>query len=376
MKTAGLYAGIGGLERGFEIAGFETALVAEVEPNCREVLRAKFPTATVWDDVANINKLPSVDVLLAGFPCQPYSPAGQTHGLARGRWHIDQIFRLLDSRTRGSPKHVVLENVPFLVHLDDGMALDYVLRELEKRGYLWAYRVVDTSAFGLPQRRRRWILIASRTADPAAMLLEEDSIPYKPTDIRANGFYWTEGNKGIGWADDSVPPLKGGSKVGISSPPAIWAHEERAIWVPQIEGAERLQGFDEGWTEVATTKVGRGARERWRMVGNAVSVPTAQWVAERILVEPNVIVEGERLLRYEPFPRAAFYDGLRRYKSPAGLSPRGLPFEPILDFLQDDLRPLSFRATHGFRVRYEASTLRKNASFIADLKYHERHFSA
>ncbi len=97
----------------------------------------------------------------------------------------------------------------------------------------------------------------------------------------ACGFYWTEGVRGLGWAVDAVPTLKGGSTIGIPSPPAIWMPDGEIV-VPEIRDAERLQGFDADWTEpAAATSRRKGAR--WKLVGNAVSVPVARWVGERLV---------------------------------------------------------------------------------------------
>lgn len=66
----------------------------------------------------------------------------------------------------------------------------------------------------------------------------------------AFGFYWTEGTRGLGAAVDAVPTLKGGSTIGIPSPPGILLPGGRVV-TPRIEDAERLQGFEAGWTEPA-----------------------------------------------------------------------------------------------------------------------------
>jgi len=123
--------------------------------------------------------------------------------------------------------------VPFMLRLERGQAMAYLTRELTERGYRWAYRVVETRAFGLPQRRRRVLLLASRGSDPRAVLFADDVGEPEPRHPFADcdrgvmprdmacGFYWTEGVRGLGWALDAIPTLKGGSTVGIPSPPAI-----------------------------------------------------------------------------------------------------------------------------------------------------------
>src|SRR5262249_48118459 len=148
---------------------------------------------------------------------------------------------------------LVLENVPFMLQLDRGRAMAYLVHELERRGLHWAYRVVDARSFGLPQRRRRVLLVASRDADPSPILFGQDAGEREFADDgrSACGFYWTEGLRGLGWAIDGVPTLKGGSTIGIPSPPAIWRRSSGAIVLPAIEDAERLQGFEPGWTSPA-----------------------------------------------------------------------------------------------------------------------------
>ena len=96
------------------------------------------------------------------------------------------------------------------------------------------------------------------------------------------GFYWTEGLRGLGWAVDAVPTLKGGSTIGIPSPPAIWNSGDGSITTPDIRDAERLQGFDADWTLPALDVGGVRRGHRWKLVGNAVSVPVARWVGDRL----------------------------------------------------------------------------------------------
>ena len=108
-------------------------------------------------------------------------------------------------------------DVPFMLRLDKGRAIRRITHQLSHLGWHWAYRTLDTMAFGLPQRRRRVFLIASRTEDPRPVLLQGDA---RETSVEqhagtACGFYWTEGHRGLGWAIDAIPPLKGGSGLAI-----------------------------------------------------------------------------------------------------------------------------------------------------------------
>jgi DNA (cytosine-5)-methyltransferase 1 len=279
LRVAGLFAGVGGLEYGLHVAGHATALLCENDPAAAAVLAARFPKAKLHDDVRTLlpRALPArLDVLTAGFPCQDLSQVGRTAGIEGAKSSlVRHVFRLL--RERRVP-WVVLENVPFMLHLDRGRAMGHVVDALEDLGYRWAYRVVDAMAFGLPQRRRRVFVVASLAADPGEVLFADDVAPppESPWTVAAPvGFYWTEGNRGVGWATAAVPTLKGGSGLGIPSPPAVLLPDGRLL-TPSLAGAERLQGLPAGWTR---GEGGRVDRLRWRMVGNAVNVRVAAWLA-------------------------------------------------------------------------------------------------
>ena len=247
LRVAGLFAGIGGIELGLHGAGHRTELLCEIEPAAQEVLRIHFPGIELVPDVCELTDLPKVDLVAAGFPCQDLSQAGRTVGIGGARSGlVGQVFRLLE---RSDPTWLLLENVPFMLQLDRGHAMRHVTDELGRLGFRWAYRVVDARAFGVPQRRQRVILLASRREDPRWVLFGDDAGERADSDHRglACGFYWTEGLRGLGWAVDAVPTLKGGSTIGIPSPPAVWM-PEGLVGTPHIGDAERLQGFDEGWT--------------------------------------------------------------------------------------------------------------------------------
>lgn len=358
-----MFAGIGGIELGLSRAGHESILLCEVDPGAAHVLRRRFPDVPVMSDIRSLRGLGDAQVVAAGFPCQDLSQAGRTAGIRGGQSGlVGHVFRLLDSRKRGL-RWLLLENVSFMLHLDRGRGMRYLVDELEGRGFKWAYRVVDTQAFGLPQRRQRVILLASKTEDPREVLFADDAEPiHSEFDNRLwCGFYWTEGLRGLGWAIDAVPTLKGGSTIGIPSPPAIWNPLDGSITTPEIRDAERLQGFDADWTSPALEAGGVRRGHRWKLVGNAVSVPVAHWVGGR-LSSPGVFDEsriGERIEPGVAWPRAAFG---KKGSPPRAVSVSMWPLAAVRprlsEFLQYPRTPLSARAAAGFKSRLDVSPLR------------------
>ena len=253
FKIAGLFAGIGGVELGFQRAlghDVETTMFCEWWEPAKQVLLTRFADVEVHPDIRELRDLPSeANVVTAGFPCTDLSQAGRTAGITGQNSglvsHVFDALRLA-GQSRALPT-LVIENVPNMLALNRGRAMEYLIEEIEALGYRWAYRVVDSRFTGVPQRRRRVLLVASVDLDPRAVLFADDAGPRPAADLAddAFGFYWTEGRGGLGWAQDAVPTLKGGSTIGIPSPPAIWVPGGpvgRRLIKPGIEDAEALEG--------------------------------------------------------------------------------------------------------------------------------------
>ena len=370
MNVAGLFAGIGGLELGLSKAGHHAAMLCENWEPARAVLDHHFPDVPKHSDIRNLSELPAgTEVLTAGFPCQDLSQAGKTAGIGGDRSSlVGEVFRLL--RRRRVPV-VILENVPFMLQLDRGRGLAQIIAELEELGYRWAYRVLNTLAFGLPQRRERVFLVATLDIDPADILLSEDMVPasmHTRLDTHAHGFYWTEGTRGLGWAPDAVPTLKNGSTIGIASPPAILLPSGEIV-TPDIRDAERLQGFPSDWTMPAESVKRRSFR--WSLVGNAVSVPVAMWLGGLLTFPGSYDVSRDRVLaEHDRWPKAARFDGTNRHAVSISTTPVCEPRPCLHEFLEFGGAPLSPRATAGFLRRIEASSLRFVAGFKEAVRDH------
>jgi DNA (cytosine-5)-methyltransferase 1 len=368
LRVAGLFAGIGGLELGMAASGHHTQLLVENAPPAMHVLRRRFPDTKIEADVRDLRALPNrTDVVTAGFPCQDLSSVGRKVGIDGTRSSlIGEVLRLLQ---QSDVPWVVLENVPFLMSLGQGAALKLITTALTELGYRWAYRVVDSNAFGLPQRRNRWYLVASRSGDPRDVLLADDCekpVPAGEYPDVACGFYWTEGMRAFGWAVDGVPPIKCGSSVGVASPPAIRLPSGDYV-TPDLRDTERLQGFPADWTAPAEEVAKRG--ERWRMVGNSVSVPVATWIGGRLAQPGRYDAAEDRPWTGAKWPRRAAWSDLDGVVHAADVGPWPLrqPRESLTEFLQYPPKPLSARAASGFLRRTEKGTLRFPPGFIAEL---------
>jgi DNA (cytosine-5)-methyltransferase 1 len=374
MSVAGLFAGIGGIEAGLHRASLEPVLLCEWDPAAQRVLRTHFPDVPLVGDIADLPALPEVDLVSAGFPCQDLSQAGRTAGIRGSRSGlVGHVFRLLDTADP-APTWLLLENVSFMLSLERGRALTWLTERLDERGYTWAYRVVDSRAFGLPQRRQRVLLLASQNEDPRPVLLNQEAgePPGSDPSGLSCGFYWTEGIRGLGWALDAVPTLKGGSTIGIPSPPAIYRPGTGHVVTPDLRDAERLQGFYADWTAAADECSRRRKRtDRWKLVGNAVSVPVAQWLGDRLRTNEKYELKGDMpLAPGMRWPRAAWGRAGERFVVDVSMWPVAYPRPHLHEFLEFEPQALSARATAGFLNRTSRGNLRIPEDLICEARAH------
>jgi DNA (cytosine-5)-methyltransferase 1 len=261
-----------------------------------------------------------------------------------------------------------------MLQLGRGEAMNVITTALEALGYKWAYRVVDTRSFGLPQRRRRVYLVASSCGDPRTVLFADEASPIEEPILNgrrygvACGFYWTEGVRGLGWAVDAVPTLKGGSTIGIPSSPAIVLSNGDVV-TPDIRDAERLQGFPADWTKPAELVTKKGGR--WKLIGNAVSVPAAAWIGRRLRI-PGLPLDFDTspLQNNHQWPTAAWNIGEGRARVFASEWPVRYKYTPLEPFLRFPTAALSAKATAGFLSRAESARLRFVPGFLDAIRAH------
>jgi len=159
MKFIDLFAGIGGIRLGFEEFFGECVFSSEIDIHAQATYEANFKEKPSGD-ITQINEkdIPSFDILLAGFPCQPFSYAGLKKGFddTRGTMFF-HIARIIDYHR---PKVIFLENVKALKTHDRGKTLEKINNTLNEFGYTVYYEVLNARNFGLPQNRERIYIVA------------------------------------------------------------------------------------------------------------------------------------------------------------------------------------------------------------------------
>lgn len=359
---------------GLSSAGdFEPSYFCEWWEPAQLVLRHHFDGVPIDGDIRDVRKLPRADIVTGGFPCTDLSQAGRTAGIDGDQSGL--VLRALDLIESHKATWLLLENVRNMLPLHGGRAMAAITGELNRMGFRWAYRLVDARFTGVPQRRQRVILLASRSQDPRPVLFGSNSKARDEESLRddAFGFFWTEGLRGLGWCRDGVPTLKGGSTIGIPSPPAIWRPVESTAYrivTPGIRSAEALQGFPRGWTEPAEA-IARGNRHRWKLVGNAVPVGIGEWVGRNLSnPQTSVSYRESKLDQGRPWPNAAWGDRSGAFSVETSIWPERRRYRHLLDLVRNDVSPLSLRATRGFLDRLDRGRLTVPPQFREDLEEH------
>lgn len=152
-----LFSGIGGLDLAAHWVGFETVWFVEKEPFCQKVLAKHWPNVPIYDDVFNVSYPPSVDLIVGGFPCQPFSVAGTRKGADDERYLLPEMLRII---REVKPYAVLFENVPGFTSLTDGAEFKFLLGALAKMGFDAQWGHLRASDVGAPHQRERWFCVA------------------------------------------------------------------------------------------------------------------------------------------------------------------------------------------------------------------------
>lgn len=160
-KLVSLFSGIGGIDLGFEFAGFETIWANDFDKAACETYRANVGNNIVHGDIRLVkDQIPDHDILVGGFPCQPFSTLGKLQGFDDEKNRGTLFFEIMDIAQKHDTKVIVLENVKNLTTHDGGKTFARIQKEMDKAGYYFNARVLNSQDYGIPQRRNRVFIVA------------------------------------------------------------------------------------------------------------------------------------------------------------------------------------------------------------------------
>lgn len=163
MRFVDLFAGLGGFHLALRRLGHECVFASEIDEELRELYEKNFgmkPAGNIRD-VPN-SRIPRHDILCAGFPCQPFSKAGEQNGVECPMWgdlYEDHVLRIVRHRR---PTYVLLENVPNIQYHGNGKTWERVVGALKRAGYEVQTHRLSPHQFGVPQIRERVFIVGSR----------------------------------------------------------------------------------------------------------------------------------------------------------------------------------------------------------------------
>lgn len=164
-KCASFFAGVGGIDLGFKLAGFETIYANEIDPLPVKTFEENWNLKVDCRDINNVKseEIPEFDIMLGGFPCQAFSVAGYRKGFDDEKGRGVLFFQLARIFRERKPRIIFLENVKNLVGHDNGKTFRIIIEALESEGYHVKYSVLNTMDYGnIPHNRERIYIVAFR----------------------------------------------------------------------------------------------------------------------------------------------------------------------------------------------------------------------
>jgi len=278
IKVFSMFSGVGGFELGFQQANLQTQVVGfcEIDKYASQILETKFKEIKNYGDATKINetKLPNFDILVGGFPCQPFSMAGKRKGFdeARGTLFFD-VARILAHK---KPRNFILENVKGLLSHNKGKTFETILGILSDLGYIVEWELLNSKNYGVPQSRERVYIVGHLRGQSRSKVFSFRKSTEKSNQNpklltknlgQAQRVFSTNG------ISVSIIALGGGqgAKTGLYE---VKKGTQIRRLTP-IE-CERLQGFPDNWTE------GLSDTQRYKCLGNAVTTNVIEWIGKQL----------------------------------------------------------------------------------------------
>jgi len=320
MKIVSLFTGAGGLDLGFEKAGFNIVWANEYDSTIWETFELNFPKTKL--DKRNITDVPASDIpdadgIIGGPPCQSWSEAGAGRGIndKRGQLFYDYI-RILKEK---QPKFFLAENVSGILHPKHSEAFSNIIKEFEKAGYVVSYKLLNANDYNVPEDRFRVIIVGYnkklekkfefpeplthkpvlrdaiydlRLAKPAKDYNKTNGNALKiPNHEYMNGGFSTiymSRNRVRSWDEPSFTIQAGGRHAPIhpQAPKMKFIEQNKRIFVPgkehlyrrlSVRECARIQTFPDNFIFKY-----RDVADGYKMIGNAVAVNFAYHLAKKI----------------------------------------------------------------------------------------------
>ena len=314
MRICSFFSGAGGLDRGFELAGFETLWANEFDKNIQPTYVANFPHVKL--DPRSITEVepddvPDCDGIIGGPPCQSWSEAGAKRGINDKRGQL--FFTYLKIIEAKQPRFFLAENVSGLLHSRNQAAFGEIINAFNSIGYKVSYKLLSASDFEVPQDRERVIIVGVRSdihvdyefpvpvapkptlrdaiSDLAGSAVPEGAKPVLPNHEYALGGFspmYLSRNRVRLWEEQSFT-IQAGARHAPLHPSAPRMHKinpEQWVFQPgyedfyrrlSIRECARIQTFPDSH-QFIYTRLDIG----YKMIGNAVPVTFAKHIAESI----------------------------------------------------------------------------------------------
>ena len=282
IKYLDMFAGVGGFRTGLTNVGdfFVPVGWCEIDKHAQKAYRALYETEGEYfcDDATQIKPedLPEIDLICAGFPCQPFSVSGRRLGFADTRGTLfHEIVRVAEARR---PAYLLLENVPGLLNHEGGKTFGTILAAIHELGYSLEWCVLNSANFGVPQQRRRVYIVGyldSRLSGKIFPLTQSDGAPLRQVIPGGQGqrVYSPEGastcltSQGGGW----------GAKTGLyfvdMNPNPVVTSEARCITARYLAAPSNRRGEHSGVLISDVRAVLTPERENVRQQGRRMKEP-------------------------------------------------------------------------------------------------------
>jgi DNA (cytosine-5)-methyltransferase 1 len=185
VNVGSLFSGIGLLDYGLHLAGFQHSWLCELQPERREILGLRFPEAVIYHDVRTLGDAAPVDVIAGGFPCKGISSAGTRSGFGHPETALWREMLRIIRELR--PRYVIVENVADLLALERGELFGEVLGGLAESGYDAEWDCFPAAAFGAPHGRDRVFVTAVDDSDASSVGCGRIGVGTRPVVAHTNG---------------------------------------------------------------------------------------------------------------------------------------------------------------------------------------------